>query len=307
MYCVHPGTNSKLYSGRSLRRARSSGPADASCRPSRGRSSGPRRHCGRNSRFKIKDSKLNLSANHAWAFISVRAAACGGCNDIEELQASAAPGCGPPAPLRAQFKIQNSRFKIKFVRKSCLNVYFGSGCSLRRAQRRRGVAGLSRRKAAARSVLMDRFQTEASPQPSGGLARADLQDAKKQPSARGRLQAAAIPYRNRKFKIKNEELKRSSRRNLRSTRKFGNELRAFTAPGRCPPMSGGIDSVRKTNRLQSAIYGRSALKNSHSTTPPDTETLIECFVPICGISIAPSQRSTASCATPSTSLPKRSA
>ena len=68
---------------------------DASCGPSQGEAAARRRPCGRNSRFKIQDSKLNLSANHAWAFISVRAAACGGCNDVEELRASAAPRLRP--------------------------------------------------------------------------------------------------------------------------------------------------------------------------------------------------------------------
>jgi len=52
------------------------------------------------------------------------------------------------------------------------------------------TAGLRAREAAARSVLTDRFQLETSPQPSGGPARADLRDARLQPSARGRLRAA---------------------------------------------------------------------------------------------------------------------
>ena len=48
-------------------------------------------------------------------------------------------------------------------------------------------------------------------------------------------------------------------------------------------------------------------KKLHKTTPPETATLIECLVPACGISIAPSHRSTAACPTPITSLPKTSA
>lgn len=48
-------------------------------------------------------------------------------------------------------------------------------------------------------------------------------------------------------------------------------------------------------------------KKCHSTTPPETDTLIECLTPAWGISMAPSQRSTTSCSTPATSLPKTSA
>ncbi len=97
-------------------------------------------------KFKIQYSKLKEASGHAWAYIPVRDAACGGharCGPAgRELRASAAGGCGPPtsdevdfiirqacsradglatdrsspppgaaAPWRAQ--IQNSRFKIQ--------------------------------------------------------------------------------------------------------------------------------------------------------------------------------------------------
>ena len=46
------------------------------------------------------------------------------------------------------------------------------------------------------------------------------------------------------------------------------------------------------------------LANSQITIPAVTETLSECLVPNCGISIEPSQASTTCCCTPLTSLPR---
>ena len=45
----------------------------------------------------------------------------------------------------------------------------------------------------------------------------------------------------------------------------------------------------------------------HSTIPAVTDMLNECLVPNCGISIQSSERSTTSCCTPFTSLPKMKA
>ena len=47
-----------------------------------------------------------------------------------------------------KFKIQNSRFKIKFELRACLGIYHNSGCSLRRA-RTSGPAGRKLRASAA--------------------------------------------------------------------------------------------------------------------------------------------------------------
>ena len=44
--------------------------------------------------------------------------------------------------------------------------------------------------------------------------------------------------------------------------------------------------------------------NSQMTIPAVTDTFNECFVPNCGISIAPSEASTTDCCTPFTSLPR---
>lgn len=53
--------------------------------------------------------------------------------------------------------------------------------------------------------------------------------------------------------------------------------------------------ARRTQRASRQFRhrsGRKRLKKCHSTTPAATDTLIECFVPACGISMAPSHRST---------------
>ena len=47
--------------------------------------------------------------------------------------------------------------------------------------------------------------------------------------------------------------------------------------------------------------------NSQMTMPAVTDTLSECFVPNCGISMEPSQASTTCCCTPLTSLPSTTA
>ena len=101
-----------------------------------------------------------------WAQIQnqIRAGACEG-HTRADLRTRVA-GLRKLRPARP-YQGRNSRFKIKFVRKSCLGVYFSSGCSLRRVQRRRGVAGLRRPQAAARTVLTDLSNSKKSPQPSG--------------------------------------------------------------------------------------------------------------------------------------------
>ena len=66
-----------------------------------------------------------------------------------------------------------------------MGSFSSSGRSLRRTQRRKGVAGLRRREAAARQSLRDCFLAKKSPQPSGRAC-----DVEEQPSARGRLRAA---------------------------------------------------------------------------------------------------------------------
>ena len=78
--------------------------------------------------------------------------------DVKEQRASAGEGCGPLGLLRPKFKIQDSTFKIN-----------------------------SNKSIPARANL-----TRAGPQPSGGPARADLRDARMQPSARGQLRAADV-------------------------------------------------------------------------------------------------------------------
>ena len=79
-----------------------------------------------------------------------------------ELRASAAPRLRPATPLRAQMK--NEELKMKNHHEYSVST----GRSLRRANR----------------CAIEFVQK--SPQPSGGPARADLRDARMQPSARGR-------------------------------------------------------------------------------------------------------------------------
>ena len=96
-----------------------------------------------NSRFKITD----------------RAAACGALASSTKNCGPPPPGgCGPLRPFGRKFSIQNSRFKIN---KDRLGIYSGRG--LRRAQRRRGVAGLRRAEAAARRPLARSIFTQGQP------------------------------------------------------------------------------------------------------------------------------------------------
>ena len=67
------------------------------------------------------------------------------------------------------------------------------------------ATGLRRPQAAVRSVLTDHFQFGTSPQPSGWACTSGPAGRELQPSARGRLRAAAVPFgtANSKFKIQN--------------------------------------------------------------------------------------------------------
>ena len=87
-------------------------------------------------KFKIQYSKLKEASGHAWAYIPVRDAACGGharCGPAgRELRASAAGGCGPPIPLGSILLVTspppggccarqgaNSKFRISFRATAC--------------------------------------------------------------------------------------------------------------------------------------------------------------------------------------------
>ena len=169
------------HSGCSFRRTRSSGPA--------GREK--RAFAGRSCKFKIQNSKL-----------------CSGCSLRSarkfgyELRASAGRRLRPAAvPCRnRKFMIQNSRFKIAF------------GCAWTYIPVRDAACG-----AHACSVMncgppppggcdphgpTERSKLESSLQPSGGAC-----DVEEQPSARGRLRAAAVPFWNRKFIIQDSKFR----------------------------------------------------------------------------------------------------
>ena len=105
------------------------------------------------------------------------------------------PGCGPRRPFGRKFKIQDSKFRIKQVYRTHLNILPVRGAACGGAQVRVRIAGLRRPQATARRSLRDRFccgplgpdgpAPTASPQPSGWAC-----DVEEQPSARGRLRAA---------------------------------------------------------------------------------------------------------------------
>ena len=85
-------------SGCSLRRARTSGLADASSGPSRGEAAA---RCGsiRNRKFRIQYSKLSKSFGHIWAYILCRAAACGAhAGSATNCGLPPGGGCGPHGP-----------------------------------------------------------------------------------------------------------------------------------------------------------------------------------------------------------------
>ena len=94
-----------------------------------------------------------------------------------ELRASAAPRLRPATPLRAQMK--NEELKMKNHHEYSVST----GRSLRRANR----------------CAIEFVQK--SPQPSGGPARADLRDARMQPSARGRRLPVTAQIQHSKLRI----------------------------------------------------------------------------------------------------------
>ena len=170
--------NSKLTAGGRCSRAaacggRASGPADASA-GLRGAKLRPTAPSGR--KFRIQYSKFKINCRGPmFAGCSLRRSCERTCGrERGPSRGEAAARCA----LRAQ--IQNSIFKIQ---------NYKSGSSLRRTQRRKGVAGLRRAEAAARTVFARPISTRARSR-AERPARADLRDAKMQPSARGRLRAA---------------------------------------------------------------------------------------------------------------------
>jgi len=125
-----------------------------------------------------------------------RVAACGGlvrCGPAgRELRASAGRRLRPAAaPYRSRkFIIQDSKFKIT-----------ESGRSLRRVR----MFGYELRASAGGSCGL---HGPAGPPPTRNRPAAERtgvlsSSARMQPSARGRLRAAAVPFRNRKFRIQN--------------------------------------------------------------------------------------------------------
>ena len=76
-----------------MRSARASGLADASCGPSQGEAAA---RCGSLSEPQIQDSrfKIRWAAGYTWAYIPVRAAACGEPHEADLRDAS----CRPPLP-----------------------------------------------------------------------------------------------------------------------------------------------------------------------------------------------------------------
>ena len=108
-----------------------------------------------------------------------------------------AAGCGPLRLLRSRkFIIQYSKFRIT-----------KSGCSLRRTRTKRTFGdancGPPPGEAAARRCLRHRIRLKRAHSRTDGLATLE-----EQPSAGGgRLRAAAVPFRNCKFRIQNSGFK----------------------------------------------------------------------------------------------------
>ena len=154
------------------------------------------------------------------------------------MRAFAGAKLRPAAPIRAQ--IYNPIFKIRYVRRSHLDVYFRSGRSLRRSasdaeELRAFAAGGCGPPIAARLIPCRQARSRA----EAALTARELQF-----SARGGC-GLLRPF-GRKFMIQNSEFKIKrifrthlgkhpvSGRGLQRARMFGNELRA-SAAGRLRP------------------------------------------------------------------------
>ncbi len=193
-----------------------------------------------NSEFKIQDSKLLLGVQPAER-----------THEADLWDASCGPppggGCGPLRPFRTRMK--KEELKVK-------NDLRAAACGGR--TRLQGIAGLRRPQAAARTVLTDRFPPKSSPQPSGRACTSGPAGREMQPSARGRLRAAAPFGRNSASKIQDSKspiglqpAERTHEANLRDARSGPSR---GEAPARCAH-SGAIHPS-KLAAIRRSLRGR---------------------------------------------------